>query len=148
MYSQCSEPISPSELDRVNRVYSKCQGAIGQVLDISRAEERQLFELQQLKPVHRSLFFQIFQSAEVLDNAGVQLTRNDVERTLTRGKSLLVLLREGGDGRELALKLLQLIRISQQDRQQLAAMVANRPKSEMDSDQHTPPMLWEDYPSK
>ena len=96
------------------------------------------------KEQHRDKLVQLAAAARVFIEAGFKPTPLTLERTVARGKSLIELLSEGADGREMGQMLVRIVQRGTAAREKLDAMLGDRKAPRLDISDMGRPSLAED----
>jgi transcriptional regulator with XRE-family HTH domain len=90
------------------------------------------------KPVHQEKLRQLAEAARIFSALGFKPTSLALDRSITRGKSLLQLLSDGADGREAATKLIRVVQRGSEAKSKLDELLGGRKARLRPSDIGTP----------
>lgn len=96
------------------------------------------------KEQHRGKLVQLAAAAQVFIEAGFKPTPPMLERTVAQGKSLVDLIREGADGREMAQKLIRIVQRGTAAREKLNGLLGDRENNRLDVSDMGRPSFAED----
>jgi transcriptional regulator with XRE-family HTH domain len=147
-----AEPVAPAApyapyadlMEDVKAGFGRTMSHLAAVFGVSRQTLYNWLSGEVPKEKHRDKLVQLAAAARVFIEAGFKPTPPTLERTVARGKSLIELLGEGADGREMAQKLVQIVQRGTAAREKLDAMLGNRKAPRLDISDMGRPSLADD----
>jgi hypothetical protein len=118
--------------------FGRTMTRLPEVFGVSRQTLYNWLNGEMPKPAHQEKLRQLAEAARMFSALGFKPTSLALDRTITRGKSLLQLLREGADGREVAQKLVRVVRRGSEARAKLDDLLGSRKARLEASDMGTP----------
>lgn len=147
-----AEPVAPAApyapyvdlMEEVKAGFGRTMSHLPAVFGVSRQTLYNWLSGEVPKEQHRDKLVQLAAAAHVFIEAGFKPTSATLERTVARGKSLIELLGEGADGREMAQKLVRIVQRGATAREKLDAMLGDRKPPRLDVSDMGRPSLTED----
>ena len=96
------------------------------------------------KEQHQAKLIQLAAAARIFAESGFKPTPTMLERTVAQGKSFIDLLGEGGDGREIAQKIMRIVQRGSAAREKLDALLGDRKPPSLDVSDMGRPSFRED----
>ncbi|WP_375791161.1 hypothetical protein ACE102_07365 [Bradyrhizobium sp. vgs-9] len=139
-----AQPVGPAPYAELMQVikagFGRTMTRLPEVFGVSRQTLYNWLNGETPKPAHQEKLRQLAEAAQIFSALGFKPTSLALDRTITRGKSLLQLLSEGADGRETAKKLVRIVQRGSEARAKLDELLGGR-KAHLDaSDIGTPSM--------
>lgn len=131
-------------MEEVKAGFGRTMSHLPAVFGVSRQTLYNWLSGEVPKEQHRDKLVQLAAAARVFIEAGFKPTAAALERTVARGKSLIELLGEGADGREMAQKLVRIAQRGATAREKLDAMLGDRKAPRLDVSDMGRPSLAED----
>jgi transcriptional regulator with XRE-family HTH domain len=139
--AKAPEPAPYAELMQVIKTgFGRTMTRLPEVFGVSRQTLYNWLNGETPKPVHQEKLKQLAEAARMFSALGFRPTSLALDRTITRGRSLLQLLNEGGDGREAAKKLVRIVQRGNEARAKLDDLLGGRKARLEASDMGTPTM--------
>lgn len=147
-----AEPIAPAApyapyadlMEEVKAGFGRTMSHLPAVFGVSRQTLYNWLSGEIPKEQHRDKLVQLAAAARVFIEAGFKPTPLTLERTVARGKSLIELLSEGADGREMGQMLVRIVQRGTAAREKLDAMLGDRKAPRLDISDMGRPSLAED----
>lgn len=147
-----AEPVAPAVpyapyadlMEEVKAGFGRTMSHLPAVFGVSRQTLYNWLSGEVPKEQHRDKLVQLAAAAHVFIEAGFKPTPATLERTVAQGKSLIELLGEGTDGREMAQKLVRIAHRGATAREKLDAMLGDRKAPRLDISDMGRPSLSED----
>jgi transcriptional regulator with XRE-family HTH domain len=130
-------------MQQVKTGFGRTMSRLPEVFGVSRQTLYNWLDGETPKPAQQARLQQLAEAAEVFTQLGVKPTSAMLDRTVTRGKSLLQLIAEGEDGKESAKKLVRIVQRSSESRAKLDALLGDR-KAKLTADDIGAPAFNED----
>ncbi|MDP2255503.1 MAG: hypothetical protein Q8K05_05505 [Polaromonas sp.] len=125
-------------MQEVKAGFGRTMTRLPEVFGVSRQTLYNWLEGETPKEAHQAKLAQLAEAARMFSELGFKPTSLSLDRTVSQGKSLLQLLREGADGREMAKKLVRISQRATESRAKLDDLLGGR-KARLDvSDVGTP----------
>jgi transcriptional regulator with XRE-family HTH domain len=141
---QAPEPAPYAELMQVIKTgFGRTMTRLPEVFGVSRQTLYNWLNGETPKPPHQEKLRQLAEAARIFSAFGFKPTSLALDRTITRGKSLLQLLSEGADGREAAKKLVRVVQRGSEARAKLDDLLGGR-KARLEASDMGAPSLDED----
>jgi hypothetical protein len=142
--AQAPDPAPYAELMQVIKTgFGRTMTRLTEVFGVSRQTLYNWLNGETPKPAHQEKLRQLAEAARMFSVLGFKPTSLALDRTITGGKSLLQLLREGADGREVAKKLVRVVQRGVQARAKLDDLLGGR-KARLEASDVGTPSLDED----
>lgn len=106
--------------------FGRTMSRLPEVFDVSRQTLYNWLKGETPKPEHQTRIRELAAAAAVFAQLGFKPTSNALDRSLLEGKSFLELLHDGGNGRELAQKLVRVERRGEDARAKLDELLEGR----------------------
>jgi transcriptional regulator with XRE-family HTH domain len=136
---QTLDPEPYAELMQVIKSgFGRTMTRLPQVFGVSRQTLYNWVNGETPKPAHQEKLRQLAEAARIFSELSFRPTSLALDRTITRGKSLLQLLSEGADGRDAAKKLVRIVQRGDEARAKLDEILGGRKASLEASDVGTP----------
>jgi hypothetical protein len=136
---QAPAPAPYAELMQVIKTgFGRTMTRLPEVFGVSRQTLYNWLNGETPKPAHQVKLRQLAEAARMFSALGFRPTSLALDRTITRGKSLLQLLSEGADGREAAKKLIRVVQHGNEARSKLDDLLGGRKARLEVSDMGTP----------
>lgn len=147
-----AEPVAPAApyapyaglMEEVKAGFGRTVSHLPAVFGVSRQTLYNWLSGEVPKEQHRDKLVQLAAAARVFIKAGFKPTPLALERTVTRGKSLIDLLGEGADGQEMAQKLVWIVQRGTAAREKLDAMLGDRKAPRLEISDMGRPSIAED----
>ena len=121
---------TPAEdLERIREVFSPAVSDLANTFGVSRQTVYNWLNGDQPKPEHMAKLRELAQAADLIAEAGVQVTGALLKRKIVEGKNLFELASAGGSPRDGAQVLLHVVRREVEQRERMAARFAGRKTS-------------------
>lgn len=121
-----TEPPWANLMAEVKTGFGRTMSRLPEVFGVSRQTLYNWLSGETPKEVHQARLRELAAAARVLHASGIKPTTPMLDRTVSNGKSLLELLRDGADGQEAAQRLVRLVKRSAGARSELATLLAGR----------------------
>lgn len=125
-------------MGQVKEGFGRTMSRLPEVFGVSRQTLYNWLDGDTPKPAHQNRLAELAEAARVFSEAGIRPTSLMLDRSLTNGKSLLQLLKDGADGREAALALVRVLKRGEESRTKLETMLGGRKGSLQASDMGAP----------
>jgi transcriptional regulator with XRE-family HTH domain len=127
-------------MQEIKSGFGRTMTRLPEVFGVSRQTLYNWLNGETPKPAHQEKLKQLAQAARMFSVLGFKPTSLALDRTITRGKSLLQLLSEGADGRDAAKKLVRIVQRGNEARAKLDDLLGGRKSRPEVSDMGTPSM--------
>jgi hypothetical protein len=142
--AQTPDPAPYVELMQVIKSgFGRTMTRLPEVFGVSRQTLYNWLNGETPKPAHQGKLRQLAEAARIFSALGFTPTSFALDRTITRGKSLLQLLSEGADGRDAAKKLVRIVQRGNEARAKLDEILGGR-KANLEASDVGAPSLDED----
>jgi hypothetical protein len=137
--TQAPDPAPYAELMQVIKTgFGRTMTRLPEVFGVSRQTLYNWLNGETPKPAHQEKLRQLAEAARMFSALGFKPTSLALDRTISRGKSLLQLLSEGEDGREAAKKLVRVVHRGNDSKAKLDDLLGGRKARLEASDMGTP----------
>jgi len=141
---QSPDPAPYADLmQEVKSGFGRTMTRLPEVFGVSRQTLYNWLNGEMPKPAHQEKLRQLAEAARMFSTLGFKPTSPALDRTISRGKSLLQLLGEGEDGREAAKKLVRIVQRGNEAKAKLDELLGGR-KARLDASDMGTPSLDED----
>ena len=113
-------------MKKVKSSFGRTMTRLPEVFGVSRQTLYNWLDGDTPKPLHQSKLKELAEAAQVFAELGFKPTSQELDRTLTGGKSFLALISEGCDGRETAKKLVRISKRGAESRNKLDELLGGR----------------------
>jgi hypothetical protein len=126
-FAQAPDPAPYAELMEVIKSgFGRTMTRLPEVFGVSRQTLYNWLNGETPKPAHQEKLRQLAEAARIFSALRFKPTSLALDRSITRGKSLLQLLSEGADGRDAAKKLVRIVQRGNKARTKLDEMLGGR----------------------
>jgi hypothetical protein len=131
-------------MEEVKAGFGRTMSYLPPVFGVSRQTLYNWLAGESPKEQHQAKLIQLAEAARIFAEAGFKPTPTMLERTVAHGKSFVDLLGDGGDGREIAQKLMRIAHRGAAAREKLDAILGDRKSLRLDVSEMGRPSLRED----
>lgn len=123
-----AQPFAPfvNLMQQISAGFGRTKTRLPEVFGVSRQTIYNWMNGETPKPQHHAKLKELAAAANVFTNDGFKPTSLALDRTVSKGKSLLQLLSQGADGAETAAKLVRIVKRGNESLAKLDAMLGDR----------------------